>query len=193
MERIKIEFKHPEKKNLTYNGVEFELDPFLTLTEQVFLINKYVEDFFETQEGKTKLIEKSKFNRANAEFYMLDYILQLKTNINVEELDNDIRADDDFMLLIKTEITNFISFEILLGSVIQDIMEEKRLATSLGVVIEQLSKKAFELLDKVTDITPEQLEKLQETGKELMERMEKSSVLRDITLDEVNKSNVGES
>ncbi len=193
MERVKIEFKHPEKKKLTYNGVEFELDPFLTLTEQVFLINKYVEDFFETQEGKTKLIEKSKFNRANAEFYMLDYILQLKTNINVEELDDDIRADDDFIFMIKTEITNFISFKALLADVLEDIMEEKRLDTSLGVVLDQLSKKAFELLDKVTDITPEQLEKLQETGKELMERMEKSSVLRDITLDEVNKNNVGKS
>lgn len=184
MERVKLEFKAPEVKKLTYNGIEFELNPFLTMSEQVFLINKYIEDFFEEQEGKTKLIEKPKYNRANAEFYMVDYILQLKTNISVEELDNDIRADDDFIMMIKTEIINFAGFQILLGSIIEDMMEEKRLDNSIGTIISGISEKAMELVNKISDITPEQIEKLQETGKELIERMEKSSVLKDIALAE---------
>lgn len=182
MDKIKLEFKLPRRKTVKYKEVEISLLPFLDMAQQVYLINSYVENYFEITEES--VIDNTEYNYIEAEYKLKNMIFQMLTNIDIESITNDIYVEPELWEVISSNIKNFENFRNTLDIVVQDIKEQLVLQNSVGKVLHDLIQKVYEILDKFSDMSPEELEKLQKQGVELIERLEKSSVLGQTTVKE---------
>lgn len=175
MDKIKIEFQIPEKIKVEYRKQEIELIPFLTSSQQVYLINEYVNDYFEG--SGEKIIGRDKYNYLEAEFNMLSYLVQLLTNI--EEIPNDVYVDSEFLDIFVENVENFEDFCSLLYDTVENIKEQIKIENSVGPILSGLIEKGYNILEKFQDLTPEEIEKLQEEGKEMLKKLEESSLIKE--------------
>jgi len=174
-DKVKLKVKPQEKKKVMYNGVEIEVDSIMSSGKQAFLIKQYIEEYF--ADNPEPLISNSTYNYLEAEYNMMDYILQTCTNVDTEDLDADIYNDLTFWRKISESIENIDDFKHKLYRVVQDAKEKKAIENSIGEVVNNLVEKAYKILDKVSEISPEDISKLQDTGKELIEKLKESSVV----------------
>jgi hypothetical protein len=175
-ERIKLEIKTPENKTFEYNGVTIEINPFLDFSEQVLLINEYIKDFF--GDITEIVIPKTKYHVFEAECRLMNYIIQLNTNIDMSEVDNNIYTDVKLWETITKEINNYWDFRERLDDVVYEVKEQIKLDNSLGKVLSDLKDKAEGFIDQMNKISPEDLKEIQEKGFGLIDELEKSNVMR---------------
>ena len=173
MDKVKLEFKIPKNKKIEYNGVEFEVTPFLSMANQAVLINRYIAEYF----GKVEIpvTKGSDYNYLGAEFSLKNNILQAVTNIDTEPLENDFYVDPDLWNSITREIINYWEFDDSLHYIVSEIKEQYVLKSSVGKVISDLADKVYPLLESLSNITPEEIEKLTESTKGLMKEVEETS------------------
>jgi len=105
--KVKLEFVFPNRKVIEYNSVEIQVDTFLTTSQQVFLINRYIEEYF--QESSVNFVKSSEYSYLTAEYNMINYIFQLLTNVDTDNLDDNIYSDS---VLLK-HMEYWINFLIL--------------------------------------------------------------------------------
>jgi hypothetical protein len=176
MDKVTLEYKAPENKTIKYNDINIEITPILTISQEVFLIQKYIEDYFGTPDDI--LIENAKYHSLEAEIRLKYFVIQLITNIDTSNLDNEIYVDNVFWYMITSEIINWSNFRDTLETIVCDIKQQETLENSVGKVVSNLIQKGYALLEKLSDISPEEVKKAGEKGLELMDRLEKTSVLR---------------
>jgi len=175
MDKIKLEFKAPEIKRTIYKGNEIQVFPFLSLPKQGFLINSYLREYLTPKENR--LIEFSKYNYLEAEFSLINYIYDLNTNIEAKDIDLDVVADVELWNIVKKEITNFEDFRNKLDYIVKQLREDIALGASVGSVLDSLVEKGVSILEKFSELTPETINMAKETGLQLMEKLEESSIL----------------
>jgi len=171
MDKVKIEVKIPENVQITHNGVIITITPFITVAKQIFLINHYMQDYFGTGADGTG------YATLNAAYNLKNYLFQINTNIDTENMDNDVYVDDVLWEKITREIVNWSLFAEHLYLVVEEKKRLVALENSLGTVVSGLVLKGYSVLDKLSEITPEQIEKTRETGIELIQKLQDSSVL----------------
>jgi hypothetical protein len=174
MDKVKLEIKTPKNKTIEHNGTEITVMPFLTFVQQMFLIEKYVEEFFGTPE---LIIEISGYHYLEAQIKLINLVFQLCTNIDMDGVDDDIYVDHALWQKVTDNILNWCDFERKLEKVVYETREQKKLDNQIGKVISDLVEKAYSLLDKFSSMNPEEIKKAGETGLQLIKRLEKSSVL----------------
>jgi hypothetical protein len=184
MDKVKIEFKLPKSKIIEYNGVEITVNPFMSLDLQAFLINKYVEDYFVSGES---VVKKDKYDFINAEANLFSNVMQLCTNIDPTCVNNELLSDDTLQDMLKSAINNYWTFDSKLSRIVDNITTQLMSEQSVGMVIDRLVKEGFGLLEKFSSTKPEEIEKMTKNTQELLERLEKSSVLNDAVKDSVIK------
>jgi hypothetical protein len=185
MDKVKLVLNVPENRTVEYNGVTFEVKPFLTMGLQAYLINTYLDAYFsKTAESP---IVMSEYDYFGAEFALKNFILQANTNIDVDALDNEFYASPAFWWTVVSEIVNYDEFRETLDFIVSDIKEQKVLNSSVGAALSDLISKASKVLDGIADIKPEELEKLQKNSMELVDRIEKSSIINDVVVLEAEK------
>jgi hypothetical protein len=175
MDKVKLEFKAPETKEVEYNGVNIQVTPYLTSSQQVALINTYISTYF--GENEEKFIQDSEYSYLEAEFELLNLILQLCTNVDIDSITEDMYTDLTLSGKVYGEIHNYGDFRAKLNYIINEVKQQENLRNSIGKVVSDLVEKAYDVLNKLTDITPEQIEKLQQTGVELAEAMKQNPLL----------------
>jgi len=177
MDKVKMEFKAPEKQTRVYNGIEYELDPFLTSGEQIYLINNYVETYFSYPSDK--LVQKSEYAYIEAEYGLFNLILMNKTNIDatVGNFSEELFSDVNFVFDITGNILNYNDFRSKLNYVVNEMKQQESLRNSIGKVLSDLVDKAYEVLGNLTNITPEELAKMQQSSLDLLQKVEESSIL----------------
>jgi len=172
MDKVKLEFKTPKTKKIEYNDVTIEVYPLLEVGAQSVLIEKYLEDYFEKPvEGE---IVKG---YVKAEYNLLNYVFQIVTNIDTKDFDSNLYSDEKLVNDILNAIINYRSFRELLWHAVEDKKEEIRIEASVGKVLSNLIEKAYDVLDKFSEIKPEEIEKLQKTGIDLAKKLEESSII----------------
>lgn len=175
MDKVKLELKTPKNKKVEYNNTEFEVVPFIQISAQVYMIDKYIKDYFGNP--KDILIENTKYHYMEAELGLKNYIIQLNTNIDLKDVDAEIYGDYELWEKITEEIKNYKQFRDTLEKLVCDIKQQQTLESSIGIVVSNLVNKGYALLDKIANLNPEEIKKAGEKGLELIERLEKSSVL----------------
>jgi len=175
MEKVKLTAKESKKAGILYNGQRVEVDTFMALGQQAILIKNYVDEYF--ADNPERLIQGSEYNYLEAEYNLMDYILQTCTNINTEDLDEEVYANTDLFDMVVSEISNFDVFKQRLYKVVQDVKERKAIENSIGKIVGGLVEKAYALLDELAKLNPEEISKIQNTGKELIEELKKNSIV----------------
>jgi hypothetical protein len=174
--KVKLEIKTPENKTIEYDGVTIEINPFIDFAEQVLLINEYVKDFF--GDLTEIVIEKTKYHVFEAECRLMYYIIQLNTNIDMSDVDNNIYVDGKLWEAITKEITNYWDFKERLESVVYEIKEQEKLDNSLGKVLSDILEKAEGFIDQINKISPDDIKELQDVGTGLINDLEKANIMR---------------
>jgi hypothetical protein len=176
MDKINLEFKVPSNKTIEYNGQTIEIIPFMPLSQQVAFINMYVNTYF--GETDKSLVPNSRFNYLEAELGLKQHILQWFTNINIDSLSENIYADSALWDAIIRHIGNYGSFYERLERVVESIKDQFELENSVGSVLSGFIGKLNGWIEKMGDITPEEIEKLQQAGMELAKKLEDNSLLK---------------
>ena len=179
--KVDLEYQEPDKIIITHRGVKIELIPFLEFSEQIFLINNYLEVYFGTQEflpNEEVLLAKPKHHIFEAEEKLMLSIIILNTNINIESCKNDVFADSVLWDMITQKISNWWMFRERLNATLEEVKREEEMENSIGSVLTDLIENLNNAIDKLTDISPEEIENLQKTGLEMVQRLEESSVMR---------------
>lgn len=172
MDKVRIEVKIPEDIKVDYYGTAITVTPFLTLEQQAFLIKEYIKDFFKDTEFNT--IPEAAYGSLDAECNLRNYVLQLATDVDTDNLDNNIYADSYLWSLITGAIENYLEFSHRLIDIVYDIKEKRN---SVAFILDELIEKLKGAIDKMADMNPETIEKLRVEGLNLIERLEESSVL----------------
>jgi hypothetical protein len=176
MDKVKLEYKIPEDRTIEYNGIKIIVKPFLSLVQQTFLINRYIDEYFG---NAGKLIGVSDYDYLTAEFSLINYIFQTNTNIETEGLENDIVADSGLWETITHVIVNYKSFRAKLDYIVEDIKAQKLLKNSLGSVISNLADKFLIILEDIKNLNPDEIKDIQNKSVELLKELQESSVIKD--------------
>jgi hypothetical protein len=176
MDKVKLEIKTPENKIIEYDGVSIEINPFIDFPEQVILINEYVKDFF--GDITEIVIPETKYHIFEAECRLKNYIIQLSTNIDMSDIDNNIYVDDKLWEMITREISNYWNFRGRLDEVVYEVKEQEKLDNSLGKVLSDLLAKAEGFIDQINKISPDDIKELQNVGMGLIDDLEKANIMR---------------
>lgn len=162
----KIEFKEPEFQEVIYEKTKIKVKPFLSLTDQITLLTIYLDEYF--SEEKERVLK--------SEYQLVFGVLDLCTNVNIEELSLDsLLSNYGVWENVKKKIANYGEFRALLARTIDEIKESKRLEKSLGSAIEGIFESVQSILK--TDISPESIEKLQQ----LLKDVDESKIFNKVT------------
>ena len=106
-------------------------------------------------------------------------MFQTHTNIDVldKDFDQNILADERLTRTITSMIVNYDDFKFKLNTIIKEMKEQMVMATGAGAVLKGIADKISQILDSIPEMNPEDIERLQKEGSEMLERLEKSSVL----------------
>jgi hypothetical protein len=177
MDKVKLKFEMGEPKKVTYKGIEIQVNPLLTLAQQAYIIDQYTKEYFGK---KNPAIELSEYDYLQAECALKNYIFQVATNIDIEDLDNDLYIDDELWTDISDSIENYNEFHNSLIIIIKDIKEQKRLDKSIGTVVENLVDKVYSAIEKLENLNGEEIDKAREAGLEMIKQLKDSSILNDV-------------
>ena len=172
MDKVKVEFKAPANVTIDYNGVNVDVKSHLMIAEQVYIIEEYVKAYFNKEDD-------SGLKALNADVVLKNLLLQLCTNIDIDSLDNEVYGDEELWNLVRAAISNYYKFQEFLYEAVAQRREEIALENSIGTIISGLVEKGYSLLEKFAETSPEEIQKLQKSAVELVERLENSSVLNE--------------
>ena len=175
MEKVKLTAEEREQTSFEYNGQRVIVDSFMGIAQQATLIKRYVDDYF--AENPERLILGSEYNYLEAEYNLMDYIIQDSTNIDTEDLEEDVYVNSNIFDRVSGLIQNYGAFKERLYKVVQDVKEQKAIENSAGKIVGDLVKKAYGLLDELAKLNPEEISKIQDVGKELIEELKKNSIV----------------
>lgn len=181
MSKVKLIFGSTSDKIIDYQGTKIEVKPTLSIATQAFLITEYIKDYFNTEND---LISGLANNFIQAEYNLQSYIFQLNTNIDMDDFDQEFYVDSSLREKVYETISNYWDFRERLSRSIKDIEEKNKLEHSVGWVLSSLSDKLSYFMDKMSLITPEELEKIRATAGELIEKMNESSVIGDLKVED---------
>ena len=179
MDKITLEFKVPSEEALIHNGVEFKVTPYLDVTAQAGLINRYLSDYFTKFEKS--LSPGLEYNYLEAEFNLRSFILQSCTNLDTDTVGMDLYVDDRFWNKVFSSIQNYAGFRERLDKSVKMAEEQAERSLSAGVVLSEIMGKAMEILNKISNITPEEIAKIQASSEGLLDKLKESSILKDAT------------
>lgn len=177
MDKKDFDFKLPENESLKIGGYEITIKPYLSLADQLHLINEYVSTYFHSANNSVPESEWDVFNAENA---LTLAVIDICTDINIEKNLEFILSSSDFCTDIFNSIENYWEFYNLLTKIVDKIEQQISYKKSVGGVIESLYVQVDGLIKRISeiakDITPETLDKLKEVGLELTEKINASPV-----------------
>ena len=184
MEKSKFNFKKPENVVLEIDGQNVVVRPYLELNEMVALINNYLDEYFHPD---TKSIAMDEWNLYDAEFSLKMAIVDFVSSIPVAEGSFENLFYSNLYDIIEAKIVNYWDFRELLDKIVDNIKESIAQKKSVGGIIDSLYEKGKVILDQLVEstknLTPEQLEKLKETGKELVDKIAQNPIVGEVFKD----------
>jgi ElaB/YqjD/DUF883 family membrane-anchored ribosome-binding protein len=176
MDKVKITYDVPENVVISINGIDIEISPFLNLSQQIVLINHYIEDYFSKSENK--VITGSDFNYLEAEYNLMYNLLQVATNIDVDSIIPEaITSPLSHIHSIPDHISNYGEFRNSLSKIVDDIKWQKSYENSIGSVLSNFVDKSYEILEKISNISPKEIEEIQKKSENLLEELKDNSLI----------------
>jgi hypothetical protein len=183
MEKKNYNFSNPDSVFITVMGQEVEVRPFLNVNEQIALINQYLETYFSLE---TKSIEKDAWAEWDAEYALQLGIVDLLSDIKIEGAFDNLFYSNGYQE-IENVIVNYWQFRQLLDDAVENIKRQLEMQNSVGAKLDSLFNKIEVLLNNLNNsmqnMNPEMLEKLKETGTELVGKLTENPLVQEVYKD----------
>ena len=176
MEKKILEFGETEKNIVQFDGQDIEVTPFISGSLEAFLIDQYVQDYFYSNTDQ-KILPSLSRNYLGAELHMKLTIFDRLTDIQISNANDSDYTDKDcteLWELVIDKIKNYWEFEESLSSVLGEIKKELELEKSVGGVIAGVANKINELLDKLKDISPDEMKQMTIEASKVLKELEVS-------------------
>lgn len=170
-EKIKAEFPKEGNRIVGLGNTEIQVSPFLNHQEQQLITEIYLKELYAEENGNHNMAV------LNAENALTISILNYSTNLlTIEEKDgkevpvislNDLYAHPEFVKNVFSNIKNYKEFRERLNATIEFANEQRRLTHSVGSKVDLIISKIINFIDNLSDITPERLEEMKESLKDI--------------------------
>jgi|GEM_PF-2764440 len=176
MEKQDFSLNVPENVQIAYKGNTVDIKPFITISEQIQLINNYISNYFLPDDNNVAM---TRSDELNAEYALKLEVLDLCTSIEVDN-NSMVVFYDELWNEIEIHIVNYNEFRGILYGIMSEIKREQSLEKSIGSVIDNFSTKLEFVLNKlseyISDFKIEDIEKIKEAGLSLLKELEDSPV-----------------
>jgi RNAse (barnase) inhibitor barstar len=185
MEKKVLQFGKFEVRTIDIDGTEVEVMPFLTMEDELALINMYVKNHFFPEINNT---EKSDWAYWDAERALKLGVIDLKTSIQIEgtEFENFFYSPNIWEK-ITDSINNYWDFREILDQTVNDIKKQLAMKNSVGAKLDSLFDKIEVLLnslqESMANLNPEMLDKLKETGSALIDKLSENPIAKEVLAD----------
>lgn len=150
MEKVKLEYSAPEKKIIKFNNSYIEVEPFISLQNQIILIKRYMEVYFGNKDSNPMLLELN-YSEVESEYDLQIGLLSLITNIDIEEMNYEILDAYNLYDMVIKNVSNYDLFMKRLNETKQEMLRQKQIEFSAGNVF----KPYIEIIAKQLSSLPE--------------------------------------
>ncbi len=183
-EKIKIAFKSPEIKSISFGDQIIKVKTYISLAEQKELIQFYIQEYFEPSSFKF-----TPYDLLEAEYVWKVNLIDICSNIELFSEDqgkttssftiDDIISHSDLWLAIVGSISNYNEVLAYRQEIVKIITDQMALDKSIGSAITNVYTKLMAFLNDFAnlDFSDEQIGKL----KSLLSDIEKSPILNEAT------------
>ena len=168
---MKNTLSKPKNKEIMFDGRMIKIRPYLTVEDQVEMINSFLQQYFYPDTKWFKFTEVD----------VLGSEIALKLDIigRCSDVDPKIEVlETGFFNALKEEIINYPDFRFSLEEIVKNVKDKIEQNSSLGTVVDGLASRAEELVSSISEtfsnFNPEDIKKLRELGKELIEEVKSS-------------------
>jgi len=179
MEKKEFVFNQPELKIVEINGQEITVRPFLSLAEQLALINNYIDTYFTPDENN---ISKDEYNLWGAEYALKLAIVDFCSSIEIKGAFENLLYGKGYQE-IENAIVNYWDFRELLDETVKNIKSQIIQKNSLASLVEKAGLILNDLGESMKNFKPEDLNKLKEAGKELISSINESPIAKEVFAD----------
>jgi hypothetical protein len=174
LEKKVYEFKLPKEKKIEFGEYEITFSPYLTLSQQVVLIKKYIGNYFDLSNATIKELP---YNYFDAQLMLKLNVIDLLTDIDVKSVDVDTLISIGLFDKIQDKIINYWEFESTLEEVIKLIRENIVNKNSINSSFVEVKNKIMDLLEKLSNINPDEIKQLAEKGTGLLKELENTPMV----------------
>jgi hypothetical protein len=193
MEKKAFALENPENVSIVFKGIIIDIKPYLTIAEQLQLINSYIQNYFFPDEEE-KLIGMIESDPFNTEYALRLEIIDMCTSIDGKSVESVNVFYTGLWEKIENSIINYNEFRSILSKIINEIEREQSLRKSIGSVIDGLMSRIesilVELNESLANFKPEDIDKIKEAGLSMLKEVENSSVaglFKEVKLSETEK------
>ena len=171
-EKLKIDLAPIAEKVIRFDiGEEtykISLIPYISISNKVEIIQNYINCLYEDN------VEENISTKYIASKYMLILeIVERLTNIDVESLSIDLVYNSGLWGKLVSEIYNYSEFEKELNEVVKIKETEILLSNSVGKIVNDISIKVIDLLDKIKNIDVDTLKNISKEFKNNLDELNK--------------------
>jgi len=169
MDKIQLKFNPiPWAEIMNEGNPNIKVNPYISLENKMILFKNYTSSYFATDDFVDNYI--------NAFYGLMLGVVDLCTNISVENLDMNDFISSGMWAEIKSKIVNYSEVQSDLYSLIKLYSEQRLAEQSMGVAFDKLSISILEFIQSI-DLSSEGVQKLinqfQETSQDFDEKFKK--------------------
>lgn len=175
LEKKKIIIEKPENITILVDKQTITIKPYLTVTEQTFLIKDYIDSLYDENSDTLR-------NYTMSEYSLVLGIVDICTDIDIENMD----VDD----IINSEIWNIIQSKFFYKDLrikIKEIIERIDIEKSFGSIVKDITDKVNNILNKILEIDISKFD-MQEINKMLDKLKDEKSNLDNTIFKKENES-----
>jgi hypothetical protein len=173
MEKTKLKFSKKSNVPFTYSGFEISVQPIIGIEDQRKLRDIYIESFF--NEGRD-----GRWDESFAEFMFRRAVISLKTNIEIESI-QDVQELDEMIWgelyeKISSSISNYSQAHASVKKSSENEVKRMDVESGIGKVISGLFEKIKPFIDSVLEMKPEDLEKMKSEANDLVSKIQSEPI-----------------
>ena len=158
MEKKRLTIKPAKTVVLDYFGEDFEVVTVLSLPQQIFLIETYLDAYFSTS-PENRNIKGSRWDLISAEYALMVGVLDLCTSIQTVDENGEITFNLSEMMSsnlwtsIKHAIVGYDTFRDLLDRIVFDVHKEIEFEYSVGKVVSDFLAKITPIIQRISEFS----------------------------------------
>ena len=151
MEKKDIKLSMPKIKKFDFQDERIEVNPYINLENKYVLLNNYIQVLNNPEYDETR-------KYVEAEYGVKLGIIDLQTNINIENLDIDMILSSGLFDAVASTIVNYNEMWGDIAEIVNRVNDSK----SASIAFVKMTDKVIEALDKISkiDLSPEAIQKL---------------------------------